>query len=243
MRKIFNLLLFLILANQLFAQYGQRFSALNSYKVIIGAGTAIYWGSGRLYSLPKSSNPNEYTAAYTAGFFKTYSDKFELGLRYNHADLKGQRFGKTWGNTTMFKTTLDDISIQSNISLNNNLFLRDQFYTINLITGLGAAYYSATMSYTNSNEIRSSVGIGRSELNNIPDKQFAFFGTVGIGFHVRLSQLLSVGIDNFVNITHTKNLTGLVDTQNTKMIDSYSVHVLTIGLRLGKGNKLFCARL
>ncbi|MFZ4797737.1 MAG: hypothetical protein ACOYMA_09600 [Bacteroidia bacterium] len=243
MRKLFYLFLCLMFAGQLFAQYGQRFSALNSYKVIIGAGTGIYWGSGRLYSLPKTSNPNEITAAFSAGFFKTYSDKFELGLRYNHADLKGQRFGKSWGNTTMFKTTLDDISIQSNISLNNNLFLRDQFYTINLITGLGAAYYSATMTYVNPYQIRSSVGIGRSELNNIPDKQFAFFGTIGIGFHVRLNQLLSVGIDNFVNITHTKNLTGIVNTENTKMIDSYSIHVLTIGLRLGKGNKLFCARL
>ena len=243
MRKYLYLVICLFLVNHLHAQFGQRLFPLNNYKIIIGAGTSIYWGPGRLQSLPKTNSPNEITAAYTAGFFKTFSDIFEIGVRYNHADLKGQRFGRSWGSTTFFNSTIDDINIQTNISLNNNLYLREEFYTINLIAGCGAANYSATLAYVEPYLIMSSVGVGRSGMNDLPDKQTAFYGTIGLGYHVRLNQLLSIGIDNLLNITNTKNITGLLYTQNTKMYDSYTVHVLTIGLRLGKGNRLFCARL
>lgn len=243
MKKPFYLIFCLLFVNQLFAQFGQHFSELNKYRITAGAGTGIYWGPGRLYSLPKASNPNELTMAFSVGFFKTYSDRFDIGFRYDHADLMGKRFGFTWGPATLFKTTLDDISLQSNISLNNNLFLREEFYTVNLITGIGVAYYEATMAYVEPYQIRSTIGKGITEPNNIPNKLFTPYGSIGIGYHVRLSQLLSIGIDNYLNVTSVKNLTGLVDTQNTKMIDSYTIHVLTIDLRLGKGNKLFCARL
>ncbi len=244
MKKYFYLFISLFLINQSFAQYATRLLPLNNYKIIIGAGTSIYWGAGRLLSLPKKSNPNELSAAYTAGFYKTFNDRFEIGFRYDHADLKGQRFGKSWGATTFFNTTLDDINIQTNISLNHNLYLRDDFYTINLIAGIGAANYSATLAYVDPYLIKNSVGIGRTGINDLPEKQIAFYGTFGIGYHVRLNQLLSIGIDNMLNLTNTKNLTGLINnSQITKMHDSYTVHVLTIGLRLGKGNKLFCTRL
>ena len=223
----------------MYGQFGQKFFPLNNYKIIIGAGTSVYWGPGRLLSLPKTNNPTEISAAYTAGFFKTFSDVVEIGVRYNHADLKGLRFGRTWGNTTFFNTTLDDINIQTNISLNNNLYLREEFYSLNLIAGFGIANYSATLYYFEPYLIKSSVGVGRTGLNDLPEKQTALYGTIGIGYHVRLNQLLSIGLDNVLNISNSKNMTGLLDIENTKMYDSYSVHVLTIGLRLGKGNKLF----
>ncbi len=243
MKKYFCLFLFLIVGNQLFAQYGQRFSALNKYKISVGAGTSIYWGSGRLYNIPRSSNPREVTFAYSVAAFKTISDRFEYGIRYTHGDLAGLRFGRTWGEPTIFKTTFDDLSLQSNISLNNNLFLRDEFYTINLITGIGVTYYEAIMKNLNNENIKSSIGKGSSEGGNIPNRQIEAFGTIGIGYHVRISQLLSLGIDNFLNVTTSKSLTGITQTSSVKVYDSYSVHLLTIGLRLGKGNKLFCARL
>ncbi|MCF8429778.1 MAG: hypothetical protein K9G64_06565 [Bacteroidia bacterium] len=243
MKKNLYLFICIFLVNHLHAQFGQRLFPLNNYKIIIGAGTSIYWGPGRLQSLPKTNSPNELSAAFTIGFFKTLSDKLEIGIRYNHADLKGQRFGRTWGYTTFFNTTLDDLNIQTNFSLNNNLYLREEFYTINLIAGFGAANYSATLAYVEPYLIKSSIGVGRTGMNNLPEKQTALYGTIGLGYHVRLNNLLSIGIDNLLNITNTKNITGLLDTQSTKMYDSYTVHVLTIGLRLGKGNKLFCNRL
>lgn len=243
MNKKLIIIIALLLSNQVFAQFGQHFSELNKYKICVGVGTGIYWGHGRLYSLPKTNNPDERTFAFSASFFKTFNDRIELGGRYAHTDLIGTKSGKSWGPTTLFNTTLDEVSAQANISLNRNLFLREEFYTINLILGAGATYFEAEMKDYALGTTISSVGKGRQEKNDFPDKQLAGFGTIGLGFHVRLGQLVSVGIDNYLNITSTKSLTGLTFTQSVNQFDSYSVHLLTIGLRLGKGNKLFCPRI
>jgi hypothetical protein len=244
MKKSFLLVLIgIIFSSKIFAQYGQRFSELNKYKISIGVGTGIYWGHGRLYSIPKADNPNERTLAFSASFYKTFSDRIELGVRYSHTDLIGTKSGKSWGATTLFNTTLDEFSAQANISLNRNLFLREEFYTINLILGAGANYFEAEMLDYASGNVKSSVGKGSSETGNIANKQIAGFGTVGLGLHFRISQLLSIGIDNYINVTSTKNLTGLTNTSAVNQPDSYSLHLLTIGLRLGKGNKLFCPRI
>ncbi len=244
MKKSFLLALIgIIFWSQIFAQYGQRFSELNKYKISVGVGTGIYWGHARLYSFPKADNPNERTLAFSASFYKTFSDRFEIGLRYAHTDLIGTKSGKSWGPTVIFNTTLDELATQVNISLNKNLFLREEFYTINLILGGGACYFQGEMKDYASGNIYYSVGKGSSENGNIANKQFAGFGTVGLGLHFRISQLLSIGIDNCLNITSTKNLTGLTETKSVKQPDSYSLHLLTISLRLGKGNKLFCPRI
>jgi hypothetical protein len=243
MKNSIIIIIALIFSNQIYAQYGQTFSELNKYKVCIGVGTGIYWGHARLYSLPRTNNPDERTFAFSASFFKTFSDRVELGVRYAHTDLIGTKSGKSWGRQTLFNTKLDELSLQANISLNKNLFLREEFYTVNLILGAGANYFEAEMKEYPSGTLFSSVGKGRKEKIDFPNKQFAGFGTIGLGFHVRLGQLVSVGIDNYLNITSTKNLTGLTFTSSVNSYDSYSVHLLTIALRLGKGNKLFCPRI
>ncbi|MFA9213647.1 MAG: hypothetical protein ACEQSR_07350 [Candidatus Methylacidiphilales bacterium] len=243
MKKNLIIIIVLLLSNQVFAQFGQHFSELNKYKICVGVGTGIYWGHARLYTLPKTNNPDERTFAFSASFFKTFSDRIELGARYTHTDLIGTKSGKSWGSTTLFNTTLDEVALQANISLNRNLFLREEFYTINLILGAGATYFEAELKDYASGNIKSSVGKGINENGHIANKQLAGFGTIGLGFHVRLGQLVSVGIDNYLNITSTKNLTGLTITESVNQFDSYSVHLLTIGLRLGKGNKLFCPRI
>lgn len=242
MKKNFFILIGLIFSSQIFAQYGQKFSELNKYKISIGLGTGVYWGHGRLYSFPKSDNPDERTLAFSANFYKTFSDRFEVGIGYAHTDLIGTKSGRSWGQTTLFNTTLDQINMMANIGLNNNLFLREEFFTLNLLLGGGITYFNATMKDYASGNITSSIGKGNSENGNIPNKQFAGFGTIGFGLHFRISQLLSIGIDNCLNLTTTKNLTGLTNTKAVKQLDSYSLHLLTINLRLGKGNKLFCPK-
>lgn len=243
MKKYLFLFLVYISVNQCIAQYGQKFSNLNKYKIVIGAGSSVYWGHGRLYGFPKSNAPDERTFAFSGAFFKTINDRFEYGIRFNHGALKGSKKGKSWGPLTVFETNFDDINLQTNISLNNNLFLREDFYTINLIAGMGATYFESVFAEYDPYIILSTIGKGGKESKDIADKQVAFYGSLGLGVHFRVSQLISIGLDNYLNVTSTKNLTGLTSTQSVKMYDSYSLHLLTISLRLGKGNKLFCPRI
>lgn len=222
--RIYGVLLFAVFLISTIGYSQNKSKNLPNIDLILG--TPIYWGHARPLSLPRNDlQKTEWSAGLRLGTswnFNTINS--QLGIMYGRITLHGYKEGVSWGPLSYFTCNAHELYFSYRYSLNNNMGFYYSPFSVNAEIGVGGLLFqSQFFKYPNFTNPISSFGYSnRQGENYIHDLQWSHFYLLGISFNYLINKHWYVSLDNTLQITATKQLTGIYPNYFIHSIDAYS---------------------
>lgn len=221
----------------------------DGWRIGVGLGGSIYLGSQVDEKLSFNTyDKSEVNPGYNLQFHKAIDYKNEIGVRYLNTEL----WSFKTSNQQALYAKINEFAVlyQRSLNQNSDLYNNRFNFTHNLVLGLSIiSFKSRTYLIDPTTEkfyIKSSVGNGvePTTLGLIkPNSQYALGGILGYNIGVRLSNSLSLYLENTFTLSASNYITGNLFSKSKYLNNGYLYSALTLYFNLNpNGKRLGCPK-
>jgi hypothetical protein len=221
----------------------------DGWRIGAGLGGSIYLGSQVDEKLSFNTyDKREVNIGYNIQFHKAIDYKNEIGFRY----LNTQLWSFKTKNQQALNAKINEFAVLYQRSLNENSDLyNNRFnFTHNLVLGLSIISFKSRTYLINPTtkeySIVSSIGNGVEPTTSgliKPNNQFALGGILGYNIGVRLSNSLSLYLENTYTLSTSNYITGNLFIKSKYINNGYTYNALTLYFNLNpNGKRLGCPK-